>query len=167
MRALLLSTCAYALFATMVLATSASGNEAIEDALGGPYTTCTGAIAWTENDNDASRVEPMRLAAPNSDNAAAIALFLTTDEVSPDSAWACMDGACSTHRAIGGAVTTNVLRLRHQADLNSGEAIYEMEAVFLVVNARVAPIQVEGAHGMGSFICEQKLPAHLLAPEEQ
>ena len=30
--------------------------------LGGPYTTCTGAVAWTENDNGATRVEPMRLA---------------------------------------------------------------------------------------------------------
>ncbi|MFC3613319.1 hypothetical protein ACFORG_06060 [Lutimaribacter marinistellae] len=155
-----------ALFAATFLATTASGNEAIEDALGGPFTTCTGAIAWTENDNGATRVEPMRLAVRNTEDAPSIALFLSEEAFMSDDVWACEHGVCSAHATVRGAVTTNVLRLRHQANLSGGEAVYGMEGVFMVVNARETTIQVEGAQGVGSFICEKALPESLLSSEQ-
>ena len=166
MRSLLVSTRACVVFAAVVLASAASGNEAIEDALGGSFTTCTGAIAWTENDNGARRVEPMRLAVRDAEDAASVALFLSEEDFTRDDVWACGDGVCTAHATIRAAVTTNVLRLRHQADLTSGEAVYDMEGVFMVVNARETPIQIEGAQGAGAFICEKALPVSLLSMGE-
>jgi hypothetical protein len=157
---------ASAFFAAIVLATAASGNEAIEDALGGPFTTCTGAIAWTENDNGAKRMEPMRLAVRDAEDAAAIGLFLSEDDFTSDNVWACMDGICSAHATVRGAVTTNVLRLRRGADLANGEVLYEMQAVFMVVNARETQVQVDGAQGVGSFICERALSKGLVSMEQ-
>ncbi|NOD35872.1 MULTISPECIES: hypothetical protein [unclassified Ruegeria] len=155
-----------ALFAATTLATTASGNELIEDALGGPFTTCTGAIAWTEDDNSATRVEPMRLAVRDADDAANVALFLSEEDFTSEDVWACVDGVCMAHATVRAAVTTNVLRLRYQADLTSGQAVYGMEGVFMVVNAREAPIKVEGARGSGSFICEKALPESFLGSEQ-
>lgn len=160
------STGAVAVVTAMFLATAGAANESIEDVLNGPFTTCTGAIAWTETDNDMTRVEPMRLAVPDADNATAIALFLAEDDVSSDNVWTCSDGVCTAYSTVRGAVTTNVLRFRHQIDLTGGEVVYAMDAVFLVVNARDTPIQVEGVQGTGSFICEKMLPDGLLSLEE-
>lgn len=166
MRSLLLLPRAGSLLAATVLATAASGNQAVEDALGGSFVTCTGAIAWTENDNGTTRVEPMRLAVRDAEDAASVALFLSEEDFTSDDVWACGDGVCTAHTSVRGAVTINVLRLRHQADLTGGEAVYEMGGVFLVVNARETPIQVEGAQGAGSFICEKALPGSLLSIEK-
>ena len=166
MRSPLLPTRAGALFAALVLASAASGNEAVEDALGGSFTTCTGAIAWTENDNGATRVEPMRLAVRDAEDAASVALFLSEEDFTSDDVWACVDGVCTAHATVRAAVSTNVLRLRHQVDLSSGEAVYGMEGVFMVVNARETPIEVDSAQGVGSFICEEALPESLLSMEQ-
>lgn len=166
MRSLPLPTRAGVLLTSTVLATASLGNEAIEDALGGSFTTCTGAIAWTENDSGGTRVEPMRLAVRDAEDAANVALFLSEEDFTSEDVWACMDGVCTAHTTVRAAVSTNVLRLRHQADLTSGEAVYGMEAVFMVVNAREAPIQVEGAQGAGSVICEKVLPATLFPMEQ-
>lgn len=166
MRSLQLLTRAGALLTSTVLATAASGNEAIEDALGGSFTACTGAIAWTENDNRATRVEPMRIAVRDVEGAARLAMFLSEEDFTSDDVWACLDGVCTALATVRGAVTANVLRLRYQADLTNGEAVYGMESVFVVVNARKTPIQIEGAQGAGSFICEKALPASLLSMEQ-
>ena len=157
------------LFVHLAVAASAGtalANQAIEEALGGSFTMCTGAIAWTENDNGATRVEPMRLAVRDAEDAARVALFLSEEDFTRNDVWACVDGVCTAHATVRAAVTTNVLRLRHQADLTNGEAVYGMEGVFMVVNARETPIQVEGAQGAGSFICEKALPASLLSMEQ-
>ncbi len=167
MKSLQLLTRVFAFLTSTVLATAASGNEAIEDALGGPFTTCTGAIAWTENDNGTTRVEPMRLAVRDAADAAYIALFLSEEDFTPDNVWTCMDGVCAAHTTVRAATTTNVLRLRHEVDLVGGEAVYGMEAVFMVVNARETPIQVERAQGAGSFICEKAIPERLLSIGQQ
>lgn len=167
MKSRFLRTRTGAFFAATVLATSASGNEALEAALGGSFTTCTGAIAWTENDTATTRVEPMRLAAQEAEDAAFVALFLSEADFTPDDVWACADGVCAAVSTVRAATTTSVLRLRHEVDLVGGEAVYGMEAVFIVVNARETPIQVEGAQGEGSFICERALPETLLSAEQQ
>ena len=156
-----------ALIVTTILPTAIFANEAIENVLGGPYTTCTGAVAWTENDNGATRVEPMRLAVQDADDAAYLALFLSEEDFAADNVWACMDGVCAAHTTVRAATTTNVLRLRHEVDLVGGEAVYEMEAVFIVVNARETAIQVDGTRGDGSFICEKALPERLLSIGQQ
>ena len=166
MRSLEFLTRAGALLTATVVATEASGNQAIEEALGGSFTTCTGAIAWTENDSGSMRVEPMRLAVRDAEDAASVALFLSEEDFTSDNVWACLEGVCTAHATVRAAVTSNVLRLRHQIDLTSGEAVYDMQGVFMVVNARETPIQIEGAQGAGSFICEKALPASLLSMEE-
>lgn len=155
-----------ALSATAFAATAAFGQSAIEDVLGGPVVACSGAIAWTEGDSGTQRVEPMRLAARDLDGADGIALFLTGDDIGADSVWSCMDGACTSTRTLRSTVTVNALRLRHEADLGSGEAIYGLTAVFVGINARETPIEVADAHGTGSFICERPLPQSLLPTAE-
>jgi len=158
------------LVVTLVMVTLASnpavGNEAIEDALGGPIVQCSGAISWKEDDGGAQRVEPMRLAAGDVDGADRIALFLSEDDFDPNSVWTCMNGTCIATRTLRSNVTVNALQLRHEADLGSGEAIYGMTAVYVVVNARETPIEVGQTRGVGSFICERPLPQGLIEAAE-
>ncbi|MCA0873692.1 hypothetical protein LCL97_22900 [Seohaeicola saemankumensis] len=166
MRSPLFLTCYGVIFAAATLATTATGNEAIEDALGGSFTTCTGAIAWTEKDSGSTRVEPMRFAVRDAEDAANLALFLSEEDFTGEDVWACTDGVCTSHATVRASATTNVLRLHHELDLIGGEAVYQMEAVFIVVNARETPIQVVGAQGNGSVICEKALPESLLSIEQ-
>lgn len=149
--------------ATMFSAAIASGSEAIQNALGGSIVECSGAIAWTENDGGATRVEAMRFAARDSIGTDEIALFLDEKNFSAQDVWPCNEGACTANTVLHSAVTTNVLRLRHELDLGSGEVVYGLDAVFMVVNARESPMQVEGAKGAGSFICEKALPESLVS----
>jgi hypothetical protein len=105
----------------------------------------------------------MRLAARGVDGAGRIALFLSEDDIGPDSVWNCMDGVCTATRTVRSSVTVNALHLRHEADLGSAEAVYGMTAVFVVINARDTPIEVAETSGTGSFICENPLPQSLLS----
>jgi len=154
------------LVAVTFAANSAGGREAIEAALGGPIVECSGAIAWTESLGGTQRVEPMRLAAPDVEGANAIALFLTEDDFNPNNIWNCTGGSCSATRALRSTVTVDALQLRHEADLGSGEAVYGMTAVYVLVNARETPIEVLQTRGVGSFICERPLSGRLLEGAE-
>ncbi len=156
----------FTVVAVTFAATTASGQEAIEDALGGPIVACSGAIAWTESGSDGPRVEPMRLAARDVDDTNRIVLFLSEDDIDPENAWSCMDGACTATRTVRSGVTVNALRLHHEVDLGSGEAVYGMTAVFVIINAEDTPIQVSETSGTGSFICEKPLPESLVANAE-
>jgi hypothetical protein len=151
------------LLSLTVTAGAALAQEPIENALGGPVVTCSGAISWTESDSAATTVEPMRLAARDLDGTDRIALFLSEQDFGTGNVWTCMDGACSATRTESSAITVNALRLSHQADLASGEAVYEMTAVFVVVDAREPVIQAAQTSGTGAFICERRLPDSLLA----
>ncbi|WP_135506618.1 hypothetical protein [Roseovarius aestuariivivens] len=148
-----------------VLATAASGNDAIEDTLGGPVTTCTGAIAWTDNDD--KRVEPMRFAVRDAEDSAEIALFLNAADFVPDDVWTCQDGLCASSAVTSGGATMNVVQLHHHLDLPDGEVIYRMDAVFMIVGAGESPMQTQGANGQGAFFCERPLPPGLVVAARQ
>ncbi len=167
MRSLLVAKRACALFAATILASAASGNEAIEGALGGPFTTCTGAIAWTESENSGGRVEPMRLAVRDAEDADAIALFLSAADFVADDVWTCQDGLCASSAVTAGGATMNVVQLHHRLDLPDGEVIYGMDAVFMIVGAGESPMQTQGANGQGAFFCEGPLPSGLVVAERQ
>lgn len=151
-----------ALLATISSASAALANDTLETALGGPYVTCTGAIAWSETGSDGSmHVEPMRLAVRDDEGADAIALFLSEEDFLADDLWSCVEGICTSTAAMSTSVTSNVIRLHHAADLGSGEVVYRADLVFMVVGADAERLEVEGATGQGAFICEKPLPAGL------
>jgi len=154
-----------ALLSVTCLASAALGREAIEDALGGPIVECSGAIAWVDSDSSTTNVEPMRLAARDAETSDRFALYLSHEDFGPESIWKC-DGACTNTRTLRSSVTVNALRLHHETDLGSGEAVYEMNAVYVVVNARETPVQVAQVSGTGSFICEKSLPQSLTSNAE-
>lgn len=167
MSLVLASMRAIAFVVITVLPTAIFANEGIENALGGPFTTCTGAIAWTDSNNGVTHVEPMRLAVPDAKDAANIGLFLNDSDFTSDNVFACLDSVCTSQKTVRAAATTNVLRLRKEVGLSGGEIVYAMEAAFFVVNARESQLQVESAQGVGSFICEKELPSGLVSFEQQ
>lgn len=133
---------------------------AVEKALGGPAITCTGAIAWTEEgDGSTPRVEVLRLAARDAADASEIALFLSAADFVEGDIWSCTGGLCTSSGTLPTSATMNVMRLQPQVELASGEAVYGMQAVFVVVGAGGDTLQVERATGTGGFTCQKALPA--------
>jgi hypothetical protein len=138
---------------------SVFAESTIEKALGGPAIICTGAVAWTEDGTEgAPRVEPLRLAVRDAEEAGAVALFLSDADFVAADVWACTGGLCTASSTLPTASTTNVMRLRRKSDLASGEVVYGMEAVFIIVAAGGEALQVDWATGRGAFTCEKALP---------
>ncbi|MBY6004463.1 hypothetical protein KUV62_11120 [Salipiger bermudensis] len=154
------------LLAGLCTALPADAQGVVEEALGGPVIICTGAVTWTEGEAASElQVEPLRLAVRESRDAAEIALFLSAEDFVAEDVWTCKDGICMSSAAAGPNATLNVMQLEPFLELPDGEAIYRMEAVFMVVSANESPMTTEGAHGQGAFFCEKPLPSGLVAAE--